>query len=75
MKRRFKKREQLFWFKKLTDISKQNTTFVKDVNAPTDCIGSRNTYNNNNNNNNNNCVIVITIPLSISVQENLRKKL
>jgi hypothetical protein len=30
-------------FKKLTDISKQNTIFVKDVDARTDCIGSRNT--------------------------------
>jgi hypothetical protein len=35
-------REQLFLFRKLTDISKQNTIFVKDVDAPTDCIGSRN---------------------------------
>jgi hypothetical protein len=39
----YKKREQLFLFGKLTDISKQNTIFVKDVDAPTDCIGSRNT--------------------------------
>jgi hypothetical protein len=30
-------------FKKLTDISKQNTIFVKDVDAATDCIGSRKT--------------------------------
>jgi hypothetical protein len=42
-KRRYKKREQLFLFRKLTDISKQNTVFVKDVDDPTDCIGSRNT--------------------------------
>jgi hypothetical protein len=42
-KRWYKKREQLFLFRKLTDISKQNTIFVKDVDAPTDCIGSRNT--------------------------------
>jgi hypothetical protein len=41
-RRGYKKREQLFWFYKLTDISKQNTIFVKDVDAPTDCIGSRN---------------------------------
>jgi hypothetical protein len=34
MKRWYKKREQLFLFKKLTDISKQNTIFVKDVDAP-----------------------------------------
>jgi hypothetical protein len=37
------KREQLFLFKKLTDISKQNTIFVKHVDAATDCTGSRNT--------------------------------
>jgi hypothetical protein len=37
------KREQLFLFKKLTDNNKQSTIFVKDVDAPTDCIGSRNT--------------------------------
>jgi hypothetical protein len=43
MKRGDKKREQLFLFKKLTDIRKQNTIFVKDVNTPTDCPGSRNT--------------------------------
>jgi hypothetical protein len=42
-KRGYKKREQLLIFKKLTDISKQNTIFVKDVDAPTDCTGSRNT--------------------------------
>jgi hypothetical protein len=28
----YKKREQIFWFKKLTVISKQNTIFVEDVN-------------------------------------------
>jgi hypothetical protein len=38
-----KKIEKLFLFRKLTDISKQYTIFVKDVDAPTDCIGSRNT--------------------------------
>jgi hypothetical protein len=42
-KRWYKKREQLFLFRKLTDISKQNTIFVEYVDAPTDCIGSRNT--------------------------------
>jgi hypothetical protein len=42
MKRWYKEREQLFLFRKLTDISKQNTIFVKDVIAPTDCTGSRN---------------------------------
>jgi hypothetical protein len=42
-KKWYKKREQLFLFRKLTDISKPNTIFVKDVDAPTDCIGSRNT--------------------------------
>jgi hypothetical protein len=41
-KRRYEKREQLV-IKKLTDISKQNTIFVKDADTPTDCIGSRNT--------------------------------
>jgi hypothetical protein len=39
MKRWYKEREQLFLFRKLTDISKQNTIFVKDVDAPTDCFG------------------------------------
>jgi hypothetical protein len=43
MKKGYQKREQLFLFKTLTDISKQNTIFVKDVDAPTDCIGSRST--------------------------------
>jgi hypothetical protein len=43
MKRWYKKGEQLFLFKKLTGISRQNIIFVKDVDAPTDCIGSRNT--------------------------------
>jgi hypothetical protein len=38
-----KKGEKLFLFRKLTDFRKQNTIFVKDVDAPTDCIGSRNT--------------------------------
>jgi hypothetical protein len=42
-KRWYKKRGQLFLFRKLTDISKQNTIFVKDVDAPTDCTGSINT--------------------------------
>jgi hypothetical protein len=42
-KKWYKKREQIFLFKKLTDISKQNTIFVKSVDAPTYCIGSRNT--------------------------------
>jgi hypothetical protein len=42
-KRWYKIGKQLFLFKKLTDISKQNTIFVKDVDAPTDWIGSRNT--------------------------------
>jgi hypothetical protein len=37
-------REQLFLFRKPTDISKQNANFVKDVDAPTDCIGSRNIF-------------------------------
>jgi hypothetical protein len=41
-KRSYKKREQLFLFRKLTDISKQNTIFVKDVDAPTDCINNNN---------------------------------
>jgi hypothetical protein len=40
-----KKREPLFLFRKLTDISKQNTIFVKDVDAPTDCIGRRHIIN------------------------------
>jgi hypothetical protein len=39
----YKKWEQLFLFKTLTDISKQNTIFVKDVDTSTDCIDSRNT--------------------------------
>jgi hypothetical protein len=43
MKRWYKKREQLFLFKKLTDNGKQNTMFVKDADALTDCTGSRNT--------------------------------
>jgi hypothetical protein len=30
-------------FIKITDISKPNTICIKDVDAPTDCIGSRNT--------------------------------
>jgi hypothetical protein len=42
-KRWYKKREQLYLFGKLTDTSKQNTIFVKYVDAPADCIGSRNT--------------------------------
>jgi hypothetical protein len=42
-RRRYKKREKLFLLKKLTNISKQNTIFIKDINAPTGCIGSRNT--------------------------------
>jgi hypothetical protein len=29
--------------RKLTDISEPNTICIKDVDAPTDCIGSRNT--------------------------------
>jgi hypothetical protein len=37
------KRERLFWFKRLINIRKQNTIFIKDLNAPTDCIGSRGT--------------------------------
>jgi hypothetical protein len=42
-KRRYKKREKLFLLQKMTNVSKQNTIFIDDVNAPTDCIGSRNT--------------------------------
>jgi hypothetical protein len=42
-KRWYKKREQLFLFRKLTDISKRNKVVVKDVDEPTDCIGNRNT--------------------------------
>jgi hypothetical protein len=34
-------REQLFLLRKLTNISKPNTIFIKDVDTPTDCIGSR----------------------------------
>jgi hypothetical protein len=41
-KRSYKEREQLFLFRKLPDISKPNTISIKNVNAPTDCIGSRN---------------------------------
>jgi hypothetical protein len=40
----------------LTNMRRQNAIFVKYVNVPTECVGSRNTFcrgNNNNNNNNN----------------------
>jgi hypothetical protein len=32
----------LYLFKNPTDISNQNIIFAKDVDAPTDCIGTRN---------------------------------
>jgi hypothetical protein len=37
------KDKKIFLFRMLTDISKPNTICIKDVDAPTDCIGSRNT--------------------------------
>jgi hypothetical protein len=38
-----KEKEQLFLLIKLPNISKPNTVFIKDVDASTDCKGSRNT--------------------------------
>jgi ribosome recycling factor len=36
-------KDKHFLVKKLTDISEQNTTSVRNINAPADCVGSRNT--------------------------------
>jgi hypothetical protein len=46
-KRWYKETEQLFLFRELTNISKPNTIFIKGVDAPTDCIGSRNSWGSN----------------------------
>jgi hypothetical protein len=36
---RYRKRKNIFWFKKLTNIIKQNASLFKDVSGPTDCTG------------------------------------
>jgi hypothetical protein len=41
-KKEIQEKRKIILIKTLSDISKQNTISIKDINAP-DCIGSRNT--------------------------------